>query len=64
MDATFTMALAAYNLISPARLFGGAAMNIRGKWHVIKTPGYDMATPGSYILFDAVEGGEFCLDCL
>ncbi len=38
-------------------------MNIRGKWRVIKSPGYDMATPGSYILFDE-EGGEFALDCL
>lgn len=38
-------------------------MSVRGKWRVLKTPGYDMATPGSYILFDKA-GGEFALDCL
>jgi len=38
-------------------------MNVRGKWQVVKTPGYDMATPGSYILLDE-EGGEFALDSL
>ena len=27
------------------------------------TPGYDMATDGSYILFEE-NGGEFALDCL
>jgi hypothetical protein len=38
-------------------------MSIRGRWHVIETPGYDMAVAGAYILFDAV-GGEFAVDCL
>jgi hypothetical protein len=38
-------------------------MSVKGKWHVIKTPGYDMAGSGSYIVFDK-DGGEFALDCL
>jgi hypothetical protein len=38
-------------------------MTLKGKWRVVKTPGYDMAGHGSYILFDD-EGGEFALDCL
>ena len=38
-------------------------MSIRGKWHVVETPGYDMSGRGSYILFDN-QGGEFVLDCL
>jgi hypothetical protein len=29
----------------------------------METPGYDMAGPGSYILFDE-DSGEFALDCL
>jgi hypothetical protein len=37
--------------------------SIRGHWRVVVTPGYDMATTGSYILFDKV-GGGFALDCL
>ncbi len=36
---------------------------MKGKWHVVETPGYDMAGRGSYILFDE-DGGEFVLDCL
>ena len=38
-------------------------MSLRGRWHVVETPGYDMAGAGSYILFDQT-GGEFALDCL
>lgn len=38
-------------------------MSVRGRWHVIKTPGYDMAGPGAYIVFDK-DGGEFALDYL
>lgn len=38
-------------------------MSMRGKWHVVETPEYDMAGPGSYILFDE-DSGEFVLDCL
>ena len=38
-------------------------MSVRGKWRVTRTPDYDMAGPGSYILF-AEDGGEFALDCL
>jgi len=38
-------------------------MSVRGKWRVVETPDYDMAGPGSYILF-AVDGGEFALVCL
>jgi len=38
-------------------------MSVRGKWHVVETPEYDMAGPGSFILF-AEDGGEFALDCL
>jgi len=33
-------------------------MSVRGKWHVVETPEYDMAGPGSFILF-AEDGGEF-----
>jgi hypothetical protein len=38
-------------------------MSMLGKWRVVETPDYDMAGPGSYILF-AEDGGEFALDCL
>ena len=38
-------------------------MTLKGTWHVVETPGYDMAGPGSYILFGE-NGGEFTLDCL
>jgi hypothetical protein len=38
-------------------------MLLTGRWRVVETPGYDMAGPGSYILFDE-DGGEFTLDCL
>ena len=38
-------------------------MTLMGRWRVVETPGYDMAGPGSYILFDK-DGGEFALDCL
>ena len=38
-------------------------MSVRGKWRVVETPEYDMAGPGSYILF-AEDGGEFALDSL
>lgn len=38
-------------------------MSVRGKWHVVETPGYDMAGARSYILFNE-DGGEFTLDCL
>jgi hypothetical protein len=36
---------------------------MQGKWRVVETPDYDMAGPGSYILFTE-NGGEFVLDCL
>jgi hypothetical protein len=38
-------------------------MSVRGRWRVVETPEYDMAGPGSFILFDE-EGGEFALYCL
>lgn len=38
-------------------------MSMHGKWRVVETPDYDMAGPGSYILFTR-DGGEFALDCL
>ena len=38
-------------------------MTLKGKWHVVETPGYDMAGAGSCILFDG-DGGEFVLNCL
>lgn len=38
-------------------------MSVRGKWRVVETPDFDLAGPGSYILFDQ-HGGEFALDCL
>jgi hypothetical protein len=38
-------------------------VSLRGRWRVVDTPGYDMATSGSYILFDE-DGGEFAVDCL
>jgi hypothetical protein len=38
-------------------------MSIRGKWWVVKTPGYDVAKAGAYILFDQ-DGGEFAFGCL
>jgi hypothetical protein len=38
-------------------------VSVRGKWRVVETPDYDMAGPGSYILFTE-NGGEFALDCL
>jgi hypothetical protein len=38
-------------------------VTLKGKRCVVETPGYDMASPGSYILFDR-DGGEFALDCL
>jgi hypothetical protein len=33
-------------------------MSVRGRWRVVETPGYDMAVPSAYILFDQ-DGGEF-----
>lgn len=38
-------------------------MSLRGKWRIIETPGYDMAVPGAYILFEE-DGGQFAFDCL
>ena len=38
-------------------------MSIRGRWHVVETPGYDLAVAGAYIQFDE-DGGEFAIDCL
>src|SRR5262245_38385242 len=38
-------------------------MSIRGRWRVVETPDYDMATPASYIFFGKTSG-EFALDCL
>ena len=38
-------------------------MSIRGRWHVVETPGYDLAVAGAYIQFDE-GGGEFAIDCL
>jgi hypothetical protein len=38
-------------------------MSVRGRWQVVETPGYDMASAGAYILFDEA-GGEFAFDCL
>ena len=46
-----------------AQTRAGAVMSVRGRWHVVKIPGYDMAPPGAYILFDQ-DGGEFAFDCL
>lgn len=38
-------------------------MSVQGRWRVVETPGYDMAAPDAYILFDQ-DGGEFAFDCL
>jgi len=38
-------------------------MSVQGRWQVVETPGYDMAAPGTYILFGQ-DGGEFAFDCL
>jgi len=38
-------------------------MNIRGRWRIVATPGYDMDVTDAYIQFDD-EGGEFVIDCL
>ena len=38
-------------------------MSIRGRWQVIKTPGYNMTLAGAYIRFGE-DGGEFVIDCL
>jgi len=38
-------------------------MSVRGRWHIVETPGYDLAGPGAYILFGE-DGGEFTFDCL
>ena len=38
-------------------------MSIRGRWRVVETPGYDMASASAYILFDEA-GGEFAFNCL
>ena len=38
-------------------------MSVRGRWHVVATPGYDMAVARSYIVFSE-SGSEFALDCL
>lgn len=38
-------------------------MSVQGRWRVVETPGYDMAVPTAYILFDQ-DGGEFTLDGL
>src|SRR5579872_4654083 len=51
VDAAFTLALAAYNLIRPAQAPGGADMSVQGKWRVVEIPDYDMALSGACILF-------------
>lgn len=38
-------------------------MNVRGRWRIVKTPGYDMSLAGAYIQFDE-QGGAFAMDCL
>lgn len=38
-------------------------MNVRGRWHIVKTPGYDMFLSGAYIQFDEHDGA-FVIDCL
>ena len=38
-------------------------MSVQGRWRIVETPGYDMAVPAAYILFDQ-DGGEFTFDCL
>lgn len=38
-------------------------MSILGRWHIVATPGYDMALAGAYILL-VEDGGEFAIDCL
>ncbi len=38
-------------------------MSMLGRWHVVETPGWNMAGPGAYMLFGK-EGGEFAFDCL
>ncbi len=38
-------------------------MNVRGKWRIVKTPGYDMSLADAYIQFDE-HGGAFAIDCL
>lgn len=38
-------------------------MSVQGRWRIVETPGYDMAVPAAYILFDQ-DGGAFAFDCL
>jgi hypothetical protein len=38
-------------------------MSILGRWHIVATPGYDMALAAAYLLLDD-HGGEFAIDCL
>ena len=38
-------------------------MSVKGKWHVVEIPDYDMALRGAYIRFGK-SGGEFAFDCL
>lgn len=38
-------------------------MKLLGKWRMVEPPDYDMAEPGSYILFSD-DHAEFALDCL
>ena len=66
VDAAFTLALAAYNLIRLPKLLG--SRSVKGKWRIVGMPDYtsdfpDMVEP-AYILFDGKDGGEFAFDCL
>ena len=38
-------------------------MNVQGRGRLVRTPGYDMAVPDAYSLFNR-DGGEFAFDCL
>jgi hypothetical protein len=62
VDAAFVLALAAYNLIRPPS-FCRHWHEYLGRWHIVETPGYDMAVATAYILFDE-DRGEFAFDCL
>ena len=43
VEAAFTLALTAYNVIRPPKLLAGSACAFGGRWHVVETPGHDIA---------------------
>lgn len=66
VDAAFTLALAAYNLVRRPKLLEASRM--KGKWRIVKMPDYtsdypDMVEP-AYLLIDGKGDGEFVVGCV